>query len=64
MKYTVIIPFCGAINKEVEADSEEQAIEVVLSGEVDISDNEFAESAEIDKPYILKDQHKEENPNG
>ena len=55
MKYTVIIPFCGAVDKEVEADSKEQAIEKVLSGEVDISDREFAQSAEIDKPYIQKD---------
>ena len=55
MKYTVIIPFSGAIDKEVEADSEEQAIELVLSGEVDLSDSEFAQSAEIDQPYIQKE---------
>ena len=55
MKYTVIIPFYGAVDKEVEADSEEQALELVSSGEVDIPDREFAQSAEIDKPYIQKD---------
>ena len=55
MKYAVIISFCGAVDREVEADSEEQAIEItenrLRTGEEEITDKEFA-SAEIEDIYV------------